>query len=177
VHSGRFHFEPLSKDHNRRAFSCGESSLDRYLAEQARRDVKRRASAVFVLIDAQHDHGIAGFYTLSAASITLERIPSPAQNRFPRYPDVPVTRLGRLALDEKYQGQRLGGLLLIDALFRSYEVSGQVGSTAVVVDAKHEKARSFYEHYGFIQFADDHLRLFLPMPSIEQLLHNQENEC
>ena len=169
--NGRFLFEPLRKDHDRRTFSCGEGSLDRYLAEQAGQDLKRRASAVFVLVDVLKGCRIVGFYTLSAASITLECIPDPLQKKFPRYPDVPVTRLGRLAIDLEYQGMKLGELLLIDAISRAYEGSRQVGSTAVVVDAKHEKACSFYEHYGFIHFADDHLHLFLPMMSIEQLLH------
>ena len=78
-----------------------------------------------------------------------------------------ATLVGRLAIDEKYQGQRVGGLLLRDALLFSAQKSTEIGSVAVIVDAKDEKAAAFYERYGFRGLSDDPLRLFMTMPTIE----------
>lgn len=85
----------------------------------------------------------------------------------PKYPLLPATLLGRLAIDQSYQKQGWGDCLLMDALYRSY--LNEIASIAVVVDALDEGAVSFYEHYQFIRFPERPHRLFLPMKTIQTL--------
>ncbi|HEX5414441.1 MAG TPA: GNAT family N-acetyltransferase [Chloroflexota bacterium] len=165
----RFRFEVLSKDHNRTEFSCGVDELDRYFQQQAGQDQRRNLAVPHVLVDTRENR-IAGYYTLSSLSVLPGSVPSDASRRLARYSTVPTILLGRLAVDRSYRGQGLGKLLLMDALRRSLEISNQqVGAWAVVVDAKDDQARSFYEHYGFIRFLDDAYRLFLPMATVSRL--------
>lgn len=158
--------QSLEKKHARKSFSCGEETLDTYIRQYASQDQKRRVSAVFVL--AGEDESIKGYYTLSALSIPTEYLSEQQQKRLPRHPFQPATLLGRLAVDINHQGTGLGELLLMDALYRSYASSEQIGSIAVVVDALNEKAVAFYQRYGFISFQESS-RLFLPMQTIAQL--------
>lgn len=114
---------------------------------------------------------VTGYYTLSSLSIPRQLWPADFKPEPPRsYSDLPVTLLGRLAVDQSAQGTGLGGQLLIDALLRSWQVaSSSVGSMAIFVDPIDEKARSFYKHFGFIPLPDSP-RLFLPMKTIEKLV-------
>jgi len=164
------HIEPLSRSHDkaRKAFDCGKEPLNRYLREQAGQDAKARVAATFVFVDDAKGR-VAGYYTLSSLSVKACDLPAEAQRKLPRYPDVPVTLLGRLAIDTDYQGHRHGEYLLLDALQRSLTTSRSIASFAVLVDAKDDGARGFYERYGFMQFPDQPLWLFLPMTTIEQL--------
>ncbi|MFQ5794421.1 MAG: GNAT family N-acetyltransferase [Candidatus Bipolaricaulia bacterium] len=161
--------EPFDKKrHDRSNFSCGIESLDRYLHKQASQDRKRRIAAPFVLVkEGQPD--VLGYYTLSAFSIYLEDLPVDLAQRLPHYPDVPATLLGRLAVDQKWQGKGLGEFLLMDALSRSLNQANKIASFALVVDAVNENARNFYLYFGFQPFLDRPDRLFLPMKTIEQL--------
>jgi GNAT superfamily N-acetyltransferase len=166
----RYRIERLGRHHDRAAFSCGEDSLDSYLRERARQDASRNVATVFVLHDAQ-EHRVAGYYTLSAASVQLDTLPMEMQGQLPRYPNVPVVLLGRLAIDQGYQGRDLGEALLFNALRRAFDVgTQQIAAMAVVVDALHDRARAFYERYGFQRFPDNEYQLFLPMRTIAQLL-------
>ena len=97
---------------------------------------------------------------------SLRELPPQTAARLPRYPLVPATLLGRLAVDRNHQGRKLGEFLLVNALRRSLAQSDEIGSVAVIVDAIDDRARSFYEHFQFIPFADQPRRLFLPMESI-----------
>jgi GNAT superfamily N-acetyltransferase len=170
VATPRYRVERLGRHHDRDASSCGEEPLDRYLRQRARQDDERNVAKVFVLADAE-THRIAGYYTLSAVAVQLEGLPPEAQRRLPTYPAVPVVLLGRLATDRDYRGHGLGGVLLVDALGRAFDVgTRQIGATAVVVDALHERARSFCERHGFQRFSGDEYRLLLPMQTIAQLL-------
>ena len=163
-----YRVEPLGSQHDRASFTCGVEPLDRYLHQQARQNVEQRVAAVFVLVST--DSGkIAGYYTLSSGAVLLTDLPLDIAKRLPRYPQVPVILLGRLAIAGDRQGQGLGEVLLIDALRRAYRQSDQVGAMAVVVDAKDDRARLFYERFGFRHLGDEAYRLFLPMRTIEQL--------
>ncbi len=164
-----FYIEPLGKQHERAAFSCGDDALDRYFRSQASQDVRKRVAAAFVLVSKEDGKPAAGFYTLSATVIRLSDLPEKTAKKLPKYPNMPATLLGRLAVDMRYRGQGLGEFLLMDALHRSLSQSREIGSVAVVVDAKNEQAQCFYRLYGFIQFPDHLSRLFLPMKSIEML--------
>lgn len=164
----RFIIEPFDRQHDRTAFSCGEETLDRYIKQFARQDVERSLAAVFVLLDTQTGR-IAGFCTLSALSIEFDAFPPDIARRLPRYP-IPTTLIGRLAVDSSLQGQRLGRALLYDALRRAYHQRTQIGSMALIVDAKHEQARRFYERNDFRRFPTNPFRLYLTMQSIGLLM-------
>lgn len=164
-----FVFEPLGADHDRAAFSCGSAALDRYLAEQAGQDLRRRVAAVFVAHEPASP-AICGYYTLAAYGIAPTALPSTVTRRLPRYGQLPATRIGRLAVDRRYQGRGLGRDLFMDALGRSLEATQQIASWAIVVDAKDDNARRFYERYGFQRFLDDAYRLYLPMATVKHLL-------
>ncbi|MDH2431060.1 GNAT family N-acetyltransferase [Pokkaliibacter sp. MBI-7] len=153
---------PLNAAHDRAAFDCGSESLDRYLREQATQDMRRRVAACFVALDGEQR--IAGFYTLASASLLLADLPAEEGKKLPRYPTVPAVRMGRLAVDQAFKGQGLGGALLADALERA--VRSEIAAYALMVDAKDEMASSFYQHHGFIALPDSPLTLFLPLATV-----------
>jgi len=163
-----FRIEPLARLHDRSGFFCGVEPLDRYLREQAGQDARKRVAAPFVLCKGK-SNAVLGYYTLSALSIDVGTWPEDVARKLPRYPVVPVTLLGRLAVDRALRGTGMGVHLLMDALRRALIASRQVAAVAVLVDAKDDNAVAFYHRYEFIQFADQPNRLFLPMETIERL--------
>jgi len=156
--------EALAGAHDRHSFASGAEELDRYLKHQASQDARRHIAAVFVASDGQR---VVGYYTLSATAIELSHLPPETARRLPRYPEIPATLLGRLAVDGVWQGKGLGERLLLDALLRS--LASDIASYAVVVDAKDENAARFYARYGFQQLERRGRRLFLPMGTIATL--------
>lgn len=162
------HIGPLAKVHGRNAIDCGHEDLNRYLREQARQDAEKRVAAPFVLTQ-PGDARVLGFYTLSSSIIPAPELPPELMKRLPRYGQLPVTLLGRLAVDRSAAGQGVGEFLLVDALRRSLEAAQQIAAMAVVVDAKNERAESFYRHFDFQPFQQAPLRLFLPMAQIAEL--------
>jgi predicted GNAT family N-acyltransferase len=167
---GRFVIEVLCSRHDRSAFSCGVGVLDTYLRTQAGQDLRKRAAVPFVITE--DGKTIAGYYTLSQFAVTLGALPEKVAKKLPKYPLVSVTLLGRLAVSTAFRGQRLGEVLLMDALHRSLESSKHVASAAVIVDAKDDSAVSFYKKYGFLELPKVVRRLFLPMGTIEQMFRN-----
>jgi GNAT superfamily N-acetyltransferase len=141
--------------HHRSAFVSGSDTLDRYLQQQAKQDMRRRVASCFVAVDAVGD--IAGFYTIAASSLVLDALPAEQAKRLPRYPTIPAVLLGRLAVAEAHQGKRLGGALVADALLRASRA--EVMAYAMIVDAKDEAAVRFYQHLGFVRLGDDQRRL------------------
>ncbi|MFZ6643150.1 GNAT family N-acetyltransferase [Undibacterium sp. TC4M20W] len=156
----------LDQTHDRKQFNCQSEALNRYFKQQLMQDVKRRVTACFVATDGEGK--IAGYYTLASSSVVLTSLPAGVQKKLPRYPSVPVVRLGRLAVDSSFAGKGLGGVLLADALERS--VNAQIAAYALVVDAKDDTAAGFYEHFGFIPLPDTPLSLFLPLESVRALI-------
>ena len=161
--------EPLRNDHDRTDFSCGNASLDRYLREQASQDLRRGCAAPFVLVPREGLGSILCYYTLSSYGIDIGELPENVAKRLPRYPLIPATLLGRLAIDQRYHGQGLGEFLLMDALHRSVMQSAEIAAAAVVVDAIDASAAKFYQHFGFIVFPSIAGRLFLPMKAASDL--------
>ena len=160
--------ELLDKKHNRKNFDCGKELLNNYLKNQAGQDVKRKLSACFVLAE-KETNNIEGYYTLSNNSIPLSRFPEHIQKKLPKsYVSIPTSLLGRLAIDTKFQGKGIGKILLIDALKRSYEISKEIGSFAVVVDPIDEKAEKFYEKYDFIKLPDSE-KMFIATKTLKEL--------
>ena len=160
--------EPLQKSHCREAFSCGHVVLDRYLQHQARQDAQSQVAAVFVAVRPPNSK-VLGFYSLSASNIHLGDLPPELVRKLPRYPHLPVTLLGRLAIDQACKGQGLGQFLLLDALYRSLQAAASIAAMAVVVDAKDAAAAAFYQRYGFVQLSASEGRLFLPMKTVAAL--------
>ena len=159
--------EPLGSHHERAAFSCGEHALDGYIRRQASQDARRRVAQVFVAV-AGRPGDIAGYYTLSATSFEKNELPVELARRLPHYP-VPAAVIGRLAVDHRSQGRGLGEILLLDAIRRVVRASNAIGVYAIVVDAKNDRARAFYERYGFRPFPSTPRRLFLPLHTFEKL--------
>jgi len=162
------HISPLTKAHERKSFDCGHEDLNRYQREQARQDAEKRVAAPFVLTQ-PGDPKVLGFYTLSSSIIPVDELSQDLMKRLPRYGQLPVTLLGRLAVDRSAGGQGVGEFLLVDALRRSLEAAQQIAAMAVIVDAKNERAESFYRHFDFQPFQQTPLRLFLPMAQIAKL--------
>jgi predicted GNAT family N-acyltransferase len=160
--------EPLGKHHNRGDFDCGVYELNRYIKEQAGQDIKKRIAASFILAG-DAPGVIAGYYTLSAASVNVGELPEKTAKKLPRYPLMPATLIGRLAVSKSYRKKGCGELLLMDALKRSLLSTREIGSVAVIVDAKDNTAREFYIYFQFIPLEGHHNRLFLPMAVIEKL--------
>lgn len=163
-----YRVDPLSRDHDRSHFSCGHAQLDEYLRKFVNQDRKRYATAAYVLVR-EGDATVYGYYTLSSLSIDPGELPEETIKQLPRYPAIPATLLGRLALDQSCQGQGLGEFLLMHALELSLSQADKIGSAAVVVDAIDEAASRFYQRFGFIPFPDHPGRLFIPMKTIKQL--------
>ena len=148
--------------HDRSGFRCGVPELDDYLRRFAAQQVARGVSAIYVLIDSEQPSQILGFYTLSAAQVDVMQITEVERRKLPRYP-VPCFRMGRLACSAEHRGQGLGKLLIGCAVSRCIRASKQVAAFALLVDAKGESAKAFYQHYGFTPCADSPLTLHLPL--------------
>lgn len=162
--------EPLNSSHDRACFCCGIAALDDYLHKRAKQDARNRVAAPFILSYGD-EPTIVGYYTLSALSILLTDLPPSTAKKLPRYPNVPVTLLGRLALDARFHGRGLGEHLLMDALFRAHIHANEIASFAVVVDAINANASDFYQRYDFQPFPQRPNRLFLPMKTIAQIFN------
>lgn len=167
IDTPHFLVEPLGPKHDRAAFSCGVEPLDTYLHKQAGQDFKKRAAVPFVITP--DGKTVAGYYTLSQYAVQLDAMPSELARKWPKYPVVPATLLGRLAVSTQFRGRGLGALLLMDALYRALRHSKELASAGVVVDAKDAAASAFYIKYGFLQLPKIERRLFLPMGTLEQL--------
>ena len=138
-----FVIAPLAAVHDPQTFSCGAEPLDRYLQTQATQDVRRHIANCFVASPAQ-SNAVAGYYTLSAASIPITDLPEEQTRKLPRYPVLPAALIGRLAVDRSSQGRQLGAALLFDAIARAIHADAAV--FALLVDAKDEAAARFYRH-------------------------------
>jgi predicted GNAT family N-acyltransferase len=157
---------PLSKQHKREQFNCGNDSITRYLKEQASQDVKRKLALCFVTVDPFNN--ITGFYTLSNASISRDQLPEDVKRSL-GYRDIPVTLLGRLARDISMKNTGHGEFLLMDAIHRIYHASfDATASFAIVTDPIDNSAESFYTRYGFVRLAGSK-RMFIMMATTARL--------
>ena len=167
--SSPFRVEPLSDAHERTAFSCGQQALDHYFRTQATQDIRRRVATCFVAVEAASGL-VAAYYTLASAGIPITDLPPQLAKKLPRYPSIPAVRLGRLAVDTRFQRQGLGGALLADALRRV--IGSPPAAYALLVDAKDENAVAFYRHHGFMALASQPRALFLPIATAEKTLQS-----
>ncbi len=160
-----FRIEPLSKQHDRSGFSCGEPTLDQYFQTQVTQDIKRRYANCFVAVEVATDQ-VVGYYTLASASLALDELPEETKKRLPRYPSVPAVRIGRLAVATAFQKRGLGPALLADAAERAMDSA--VAAHALTVDSISDKATAFYEKHGFIRLPSKPDTLFLPLTTLKK---------
>jgi len=153
-------FEALGKQHDRSKFSCGQAELDDWFRRRAGQDERRNVARVFVAVDS--DLGVVGFYSLSAFKLDIDDLPEEIARKLPRYEDgVPAALIGRLARDARMRGKGVGELLAADAVHRILGAARALAVLAIVVDAKDERAATFYEGFGFRRFPLRPSRLFL----------------
>jgi predicted N-acetyltransferase YhbS len=154
----------LTATHRRDGFDCGDVALNEFLLRQSGQ-LQRRGFGKTYVATAEDGVSVIGFVTASAGQIATSSLPD--QAKLPRYP-APILRIGRLSVDIRHQGSGIGQDLLAFTLRLAVDFSRQVGLYAVVVDAKHEKAKSFYVKLGFIVCMDNPLCLYLPISTLEQ---------
>jgi GNAT superfamily N-acetyltransferase len=165
----RLFFSALNDQHDRAGFSSGVPDLDNYFKANAGQDARRNLSSVFVL-SGEDKTEIIGYYTLSQHSLTADEFPVNVSKKLPQKRKVACTLLGRLAVDWHYQRLGYGRVLLFHALKKTIAVSKDIASFAVIVDAKNENAKRFYQKYDFENLDDAPLRLFITVKGLEQKL-------
>jgi GNAT superfamily N-acetyltransferase len=165
----QFAIHSLDKQADTAAFDCDQTPLNDYIHRYATQDVRRNVARVFVISPQDEPLHIAGFYTLSAASVQCAELPAQIAKKLPRYP-IPVALIGRLAVSNAHQGKGLGSILLIDACKKVLLAREMLAVAGVIVDAKDGTAASFYKHLGFIPLTSQERRLFLPMQVLQELV-------
>lgn len=160
---------PISKVHDRESFDCGEAELNEFLRRHARQSHEKGGAKTFVATPIDDAKRVLGFYSLSPASIDYVRTPALVKKGLARY-DVPVFRLGRLAVDRTVQGLGLGGQLLLAAGRRCLLAAAEVGGVALLIDAKNERGAAWYAAYGALPLLDAPRSLVLPLTTIEAAL-------
>ena len=166
-----WHEEPITHKHDRDSFDCGEPALNDFLRRHARQSHDRGAAKTFLAISSLDGQTILGFYSLSPASLEYSRASESVRKGLARH-DVPVFRLGRLAVSRSLQGQGLGGQLLLAASRRCLAAATKVGGVALLIDAKSERAAKWYASFGAIPLLDAPLTLLLPLATIQRTLEN-----
>jgi GNAT superfamily N-acetyltransferase len=162
---------PIAKSHNRQAFDCGDSDLNDYLRRFARQNHQSGGSKTYVATVRSDSAIILGYYSLSPGSMEYEQTPEVLRRSLGRY-EVPVYRLGRLAVARQLQGQGLGGQLLLLAGRRCLRAADEVGGVGMAIDAKNERVAMWYERFGAIRLDDASLSLVLPFSSIRNVLED-----
>ena len=153
-------FLPLTSQHDRKGFDCGNDDLNRWFSQVARQHKDRGVSSTFVAVLDNTSAEVFGYYAITVAELMNVDLPVQYRKRLPE--KVPVFRLGRLAVSVRHKGQRIGESLLFDAIDRIARISQEVGGVGIVVNAK-PPAIDFYKQYGFEQMSDHPLNLFLPI--------------
>ncbi|WP_413172851.1 GNAT family N-acetyltransferase [Anabaena azotica] len=159
--------ELLNKSHNRENFNCGNEILNQFLTRTARQHIQKGISRTFVLVDTEQPQTIIGFFTLSICEVKAEKLPPQLAKKYPT--TVPGVKLARLAVTQDWQGQRIGEILMIEAMKRALVIAENAGVIGLFVDAKDEKAQIYYQRYSFFSLVDVPLEMFLPLETIKKL--------
>lgn len=161
--------EPIGRHHDRKSFDCGSPALNEYLNRYARQNHESGGAKTFVAVAPDAPTRVLGFYSISPGAIAFAHVPASLTKKLGRY-DVPVFRLGRLAIDRSVQGRGFGGDLLLAAGERTLAVAAEVGGVALAIDAKDERAANWYERFGALALLDDPLKLILPLAAIAEAI-------
>lgn len=146
------------------AFDCGNEALNRYLARHALNNQAAGSAQTYVALT---DDRIVGYYSLAVGAVAHQEAPTRVGKGLARHP-VPVMLLARLAVDQRERGKGLGAALLHDALARTLQAADIAGIRAVLVHAKDEQARRFYEHFDFDPSPTDPYHLYLLIKDLRQ---------
>jgi len=157
--------ESIGRHHDRKGFDCGSPELNDYLVRYARQNHESGGAKTFVAVSPAAPATVLGYYSISPGSIAFSQTPSSVTKPLGRY-DVPVFRLGRLAVSLSVQGRGLGGDLLFAAGARALAVASEVGGVAIAIDAKDGRVAAWYERFGALPLLDDPLKLVLPLEVI-----------
>jgi len=157
---------PISKQIKIKDFDCGIEELNCYLRQFAIPNDKKNIGKTFVAVDKSNQTKPVGYYTVSMAQILFNELPDSIKKGLPRYP-IPAMRIGKLAIDLKFQGRHIGAKLLKDALLKAVNISSQVALHFIVVDAIDENAKAFYLKYGFTDFEENPLTLVISLETVK----------
>jgi GNAT superfamily N-acetyltransferase len=161
--------QSLTRRHGRETFDCGVEPLNEYPRRYVRQHHESGGAKTFVAVPPATSPTILGYYTISPGAIAFAATPPSVAKRLGRY-EVPVFRLGRLAVATSMQGRGLGGDLLLSAGARALLVAGEVGGVALAIDAKDDRAAEWYERFGALRLLDDLLKWILPLETIAAAL-------
>jgi GNAT superfamily N-acetyltransferase len=173
VTAPRWREEPIGRNHDRAGFDCGSAELNEYLQRCARQNHQSGGAKTFVAVPSEAPTRVLAFYTISPGAIEFARVPSVITRRLGGY-EVPVFRLGQLAISLDMQGRGIGSALLFSAGRRALGVAAEVGGVALAIDAKDEGAAAWYERFGAMRLLDDPLRLVLPLAAIASAVAPEE---
>lgn len=151
---------PLTGNHNRQSFDCGRQELNDWLRKTARQHQEKSLSKTFVATFENAPNNICGYHALTLVELENRHLPEAWRKKMPRR--IPGVKLGRLAVDTRYQGKKLGELLLVDALTRAQRIYQEAGGIGLFVDAIDAQAAAYYQRFGFELVPDNSLLLFLP---------------
>ncbi len=150
---------PLAGNHDRQGFDCGRQELNGWLRQVARQHQDKGLSKTFVATREEAPDQFCGYYALTLAELENRHLPEVWRKKLPRR--IPGVRLGRLAVDRRYQGKALGALLLVDALTRAQRIYAEAGGIGLFVDAIDAQAAGYYHRFGFVASPDNPMLLFL----------------
>ena len=150
------------------SFDCGESVLNEWLLKYAWQNHTSGAARVYVAIDTE-PRRIAGYFCLSAASAEYAGAPTRIGKGLARHP-IPVVLIGRLGVDQRYQGQGLARFLVRDAFQRTVTIADTIGVRAIMVRAKDDSLSTFYEKLGFKSSVTDPRLLFITIKDVKKSL-------
>ena len=162
--------EALTRHHDRSSFDCGVAALNEYLRRYSRQNHESGGAKTFVAVAPEAPATVLGYYSISPGAVAFAKMPATVTKKLGRY-EVPVFRLGRLAVALPLQGRGLGGDLLLAAGERALRVAQEVGGVALAIDAKDERAAAWYQRFGALRLLDDPLKLVLPLETIRAALH------
>lgn len=160
--------ERLDPSHDISEFDCGEPAMNAFLSRHALGNDRAGLGRTFVATESGLNRRVAGYFTISTGSVTFNTIPDHARKRLPRYP-IPTVHLGRMAVDVRFQGRKLGEVLLVESLIKAAIASTSVGVYAVDLIALNDRAKGFYLKYGFVAMLDSPMHLFLPIETARAL--------
>ncbi len=160
-------FDELSRKHDRSGFDCGVYELNQYLKNTARQHSAKGVSRTFVLLEDGKPDEILGFYTLVFCEIRVHELPVEYLKKY--HIKAHAAKLARLAVSKKYQRQKLGKYMMVNAIERTMLIAKNIGIIGFFVDAKDISAKRYYEQFGFISLPENSLQLFMPLQKLQQI--------